>query len=65
MAQQNGGGEVFSTAENVTGSTQLSSPDGFARAEPEDTFASRPELLLGAAFVGGLLLAGLVSRIGR
>jgi outer membrane murein-binding lipoprotein Lpp len=32
---------------------------------PEGAVAERPELLLGAAFLGGLLLAGLVSRFGR
>jgi hypothetical protein len=66
MAQQNGGGEAFATAGTVGASThQVSSLDGFAGSAPEDPFAERPELLLGAAFLGGLLFAGLVSRFGR
>jgi hypothetical protein len=43
---------------------ELSSPDGFG-VESTDPFAENPELLLGIAFVGGLLFAGLVSRLGR
>jgi hypothetical protein len=39
--------------------------NGAAGSPPDDPFAEKPELLLGAAFLGGLLLAGLVSRIGR
>jgi hypothetical protein len=65
MAQQNGGGEPFATADSVAASSQASSLDGFSGATPEDPFAERPELLLGAALLGGLLLAGLVSRFGR
>ena len=40
------------------------SVDGYGSASPAQP-AERPEVLLGAALVGGLLLAGLVSRIGR
>ena len=66
MAQQNGGGDAFATAESVAASSQhASSLDGFAGAETDDPFAERPELLLGVAFLGGLLLGGLVSRVGR
>jgi hypothetical protein len=65
MAQQNGGGEAFATADTVVASSQVSSLDGFSGAAPEDPFAERPELLLGAALLGGFLLAGLVSRFGR
>lgn len=35
-----------------------------AEAEP-DLFAERPEAFVGAAFVGGLLLARIVRRLGR
>lgn len=38
--------------------------DGYGSASPAQP-AEHPEVLLGAALVGGLLLAGLVSRIGR
>ncbi len=38
--------------------------DGYGSASPAQS-AERPEVLLGAALVGGLLLAGLVSRVGR
>jgi hypothetical protein len=30
-----------------------------------DPFAQRPELFVGAAFVGGLVLAQILKRIGR
>jgi hypothetical protein len=30
-----------------------------------DTFAARPELFVGAAFVGGFALAQVLKRIGR
>jgi hypothetical protein len=65
MAQQNGGGDTFATAETVAANTHPSSPDGFAGASTDDPFAERPELLLGVAFLGGLVFAGLVSRFGR
>jgi hypothetical protein len=47
-------------------------PSGTPAAAPEtapssnsDAFAERPELFVGAAFVGGLVLAQLLKRIGR
>ena len=47
-------------------------PSGTPVVEPEvassqngDAFAERPELFVGAAFVGGLVLAQLLKRIGR
>jgi hypothetical protein len=30
-----------------------------------DSFAERPELFVGAAFVGGIVLAQLLKRVGR
>jgi hypothetical protein len=39
--------------------------NGAAGSPPDEPFAGKPELLLGAAFLGGLLLAGLVRRFGR
>jgi hypothetical protein len=66
MAQQNGGGDAFATAEAVAADSNVgSSLDGFGGSAADDQFAERPELLLGAALLGGLLLAGLVSRFGR
>ena len=34
-------------------------------AESHDTFAERPEVFVGAAFAGGLALAGLLRWLGR
>jgi hypothetical protein len=66
MAHHNGGGDAFVTAEAVAvDSHARSSVDGFGGSAADDQFAERPELLLGAALLGGLLLAGLVSRLGR
>ena len=44
---------------------ETSSLNGFAGTAPADPLVERPELLIGAAVFGGLLLAGLVSRLGR
>jgi hypothetical protein len=46
-------------------SQENASLDGFGSAATDDPFAEQPELLLGAALLGGFLLAGLVSRLGR
>lgn len=45
-------------------------PVGAAPADPpatgvDDTFERRPELFVGAAFAGGLVLAKLLRRVGR
>jgi hypothetical protein len=53
------GEEVIAQAGETT------SFDGVVSAAPQDPLEERPELLLAAALVGGLLVAGLVSRIGR
>ena len=41
------------------------SPAGAPGAESPDTFAKRPEVFVGAAFAGGLALAGLLRWLGR
>jgi hypothetical protein len=66
MAQQNGGGNIGATEELIAdGANGDASLDGFGQATPETPFSDHPELLVGAAFLGGMLLAGLVSRLGR
>ena len=51
--------------EILTGQPYLHSLDGHGAGAPQSSLSERPELLLGAAVAGGLLLAGLVSRLGR
>lgn len=34
-------------------------------AENDDLFAERPELFVGAAFAGGLIVAQILRRLGR
>lgn len=42
------------------------SPAGaHAAADSGDAFAERPELYVGAAFAGGLVLAQILRRVGR
>jgi hypothetical protein len=66
MNRHNGAGDGGVATESViTAETEeASSLNGYAIA-PEGALTERPELLLGAAFIGGLLLAGLVDRLGR
>ena len=66
MADHNGSGNGVATEEAVTAAAHPGpwASDGVVGAAPEDPLADRPELLLGAALLGGLLLAALVSRIG-
>jgi hypothetical protein len=51
--------------------TEREGPVSVFAAEPaegggeDDTFAERPELLVGAAFAGGLALAGLLRWLDR
>ncbi len=41
------------------------SPTGADQAADHDDFAERPEVYVGAAFAGGLALAGLLRLLGR
>ena len=53
------------TQEIITANGEhASSLDGFGAA-PDQPLADRPELVVGAAFLAGILLGGLVSRLGR
>jgi hypothetical protein len=66
MEDQNGGGVNVGAAGMMTADGEAtSSLDGFGGAGPERTLEERPELLLAAAFVAGVLIGGLVSRLGR
>jgi hypothetical protein len=40
-------------------------PPSQSSTQNGDAFAERPELFVGAAFVGGLVFAQLLKRIGR
>jgi hypothetical protein len=66
MEQPDGAGDAV-TAEAIVaaGHDEPSSLDGFGGITPESPLLERPELIVGAAFLGGLLLAGLVARLGR
>ena len=55
----------IASEEIFTSEPYLHSLDGHGARAPQSPRLERPELLLGAAVAGGLLLAGLVSRIGR
>lgn len=39
--------------------------DAHAAVSGEDPFATKPELYVGGAFVGGLVLAKILKRLGR
>jgi len=41
------------------------SPAAAQAAADRDAFAERPELFVGAAFAGGLVLAQILKRVGR
>jgi hypothetical protein len=64
--QEDGAGNGVAVEEAITGTPEaVSSLDGFGSAAPEGPVSEHPEILLAAAIVGGLLLAGVVSRLGR
>jgi hypothetical protein len=64
LAEHNGSGN--GTADDAFAAAQAdqSSFDGFAAIQPAPA-GEHPELVVGLAFVGGVLLAGLMSRLGR
>lgn len=51
----------FPSAEAAAGT----SPATAQAAVEHDAFAERPELFVGAAFAGGLVLAQILKRLGR
>ncbi len=56
----------LSEREQDAGSTPVpGSPAAADQAASPDSFAERPELYVGAAFAGGLVLAGLVRILSR
>jgi hypothetical protein len=63
VAEQNGA-ESEVTADAFAARDEPASLNGYGAA-PESPIADRPEVLIGAAVIGGLLLAGIVSRFGR
>lgn len=66
MANQNGGGvNVGATGMMASNGDATSSLDGSGGDAHEGSFEERPELLVAAAFVAGILIGGLVSRLGR
>jgi hypothetical protein len=65
MAHQNGGGTSVETTGMITPDGETSTLDGFGGATHEGSFEEHPELLVAAVFVAGVLIGGLVSRLGR
>jgi hypothetical protein len=63
MPDRDGAGTAEAQELIATAAGEPSSLDGLAVA-PEP-FADRPEVLLAAVFLAGLLIGGLVSRLGR
>ena len=45
--------------------TQAESPADAHAAAEQDSFAEHPEVFVGAAFAGGLVVAGLLRWLGR
>jgi len=45
--------------------SSVGSPAGADAAAGHDAFAEKPELYVGAAFAGGLLVAGVLRYLGR
>jgi hypothetical protein len=66
LADQDGAGDGAAMEEAITAAHEdASSLNGFAGAAPQGPVADRPEVLVAAAVLGGLLLARVVSRLGR
>lgn len=51
--------------ESGTTAAESTSPADADRAADHDAFAERPEVYVGAAFAGGVALAGLLRFLGR
>jgi hypothetical protein len=65
MAHQNGGGaNVGATGMMTPDGEAAAAFDGYGDAATGRPFEERPELLVAAAFLAGVLIGGLVSRRG-
>jgi hypothetical protein len=64
MAEHNGAEADVSADDAIAAAAEPQSLNGFGAA-PEPPLSDRPEMLIGAALLGGVLLAGVVSRFGR
>jgi hypothetical protein len=65
MAHQNGGGaDTVATGMMTPDGEAAAAFDGYGGADGERPFEERPELLVAAAFLAGVLIGGLVSRRG-
>ncbi len=53
----------MSNYEASQGDDHAASVNGFGATAPEVPMADRPEMLLGAAFAGGFLLARILRRL--
>lgn len=68
MERDDGAPEERTAEEIIAAATeeqQAPSVDGYGSGASEAPFAEQPEVLVGAAFVGGFMLARLVKRLGR
>ena len=57
--------EAASTESAPWATPQGESPADAQAAAEQDAFAERPEVFVGAAFAGGLAIAGLLRWLGR
>jgi hypothetical protein len=67
-ATETAGAQAQWTAPDASGPSWPSSSDGSGGAfssGPQPLYVQRPEIVIGAAFVGGLLLAMLLKRLAR
>jgi hypothetical protein len=65
MMENPNGGTSSAEAQELIATGGQGSLDGFGAAAPDDPLAQHPELVVGGALLAGLLLAALVSRLGR
>jgi hypothetical protein len=59
------GGQEGTREMPPVGATAAGPSPAEAQAAAGDPFAERPELYVGAAFAGGLILAKILKRVGR